>query len=52
MMVHNHHVIHKIHLFPPIEPQPMGNIIPRFSDFDERTINNVIQPWNLGIRYQ
>jgi hypothetical protein len=39
MMVHNHHVIHKIHIFSPIEPQPMGNIIPRFSDFDESPIN-------------
>jgi hypothetical protein len=38
-MVHNHHVIHKIHIFPPIEPQPMGNIIPRFPDFDESPIN-------------
>jgi hypothetical protein len=39
MMVHNYHVIHKIHIFSPIEPQPMGNIIPRFLNFDESLIN-------------
>ncbi len=38
MMVHNHHVIHKIHLFTPIEPQ-RDNIIPMFLDFDESPIN-------------
>jgi hypothetical protein len=36
MMVHNHRAIHIIHLFLPIEPQPMGNIIP---DINEGPIN-------------
>jgi hypothetical protein len=50
MMVHNYHVLHKIHIFPPIEPQPMGNIIPRFLDFDESPINEfntTLEPKNL-----
>jgi hypothetical protein len=37
MMVNDHHVVHAIHLFPPIEPRSINRIVPRFTNIDEDT---------------
>jgi hypothetical protein len=52
-MVHNHHVIHEIHLLPTIEHRPMGNIVLRFANFDESLIdesNTTLELENLCIK--
>jgi hypothetical protein len=39
MMVDNYHVVHAIHLLPPIKPRSMSGIVPRFKDLNESPIN-------------
>jgi hypothetical protein len=41
MVVKNHYIVHIIHLFMPLEPQPMGIIVLNLVDFNERPINEL-----------
>lgn len=38
-MVQEHRVVHTIHFLLPFEPQPMGNIVPRFVNLNESPID-------------
>lgn len=41
MVVKYHCIVHIIHLFVPLEPQPMGIIVLNLVDFNERPINEL-----------
>jgi hypothetical protein len=39
MVVKDHCIVHIIHLFVPLEPQPMGVMVLNLMDFNERPID-------------
>jgi hypothetical protein len=48
MMVNDHHVVHVVHLFLPVEPRLMNKIVLRFLNIDESFINELDTTLELG----
>ncbi len=48
MMVHDHHVVHTIHLCRFVEPWTMGIIVQRLVDFDANVINEFNKTLEFG----
>ncbi len=51
MVVHNHGVIHTIHVLMFVEPQPLGVIVTGFMDFDGGAIDESNITLELGNVY-
>ncbi len=49
MVVKDHYIIHIIHLFVPLEAQPMGAMVLNLVDSMRGPSMNSIQPWNSRI---